>query len=229
MSRTRVANHDAQHVQTTCHWRRVSQRDLVSAMRRFLILVVVAMPGMAHAQKWQDATAECLARRRSGRTRSRSPTSTATARSTSCSQMAGITRRRARRSGTDLSRTQAGVARDDCSEISAEAVGGFTACHEPSRQPISMATAISTSLTGGAYQTQAKLFMRDGRPVARRDRAAAAAARRASATSNLAMSMATAISTSCSPIGARRNPARRIPGRPHAAVPQRRHTARSPT
>src|SRR5262245_33074574 len=43
----------------TCYWRRGRCRDLVPAMHRILFLVVL-VPGVASAQKWQDATANCL-------------------------------------------------------------------------------------------------------------------------------------------------------------------------
>lgn len=130
-------------------------------MRTFLVVVVSLVPGLAWAQTWQDATASCLG---------------TTAEWTNKVEVAdvdgdGKVDLLLANGGNYSSPGQAEVVRvfentwgdaADCTEISAEVVGGFTGLSRTIKAADIDGDGDLDLVTGGAYQTQAKLFTREG-------------------------------------------------------------------
>lgn len=130
-------------------------------MRRILILVVATVPGVARAQRWQDATASCLG---------------TTAQWTNKVEVADVdgdgkvdlllanggnySSPGTAEATRVFKNTWGGAA--NCAEISAEVVGGFTGLSRAIKAADVDGDGDLDLLTGGSYQTQAKLFVRDG-------------------------------------------------------------------
>jgi hypothetical protein len=128
---------------------------------RFLIVVVSLVPGVASAQTWQDATASCLG---------------TTAQWTNKVEVADVdgdgkvdlllaNGGNYSAAGTPeaarvFKNTWGGTA--NCTEISATAVGGFTGLSRTIKAADIDGDGDLDLLTGGAYQTQAALFVREG-------------------------------------------------------------------
>ena len=130
-------------------------------MRRILILVMVAAPGVAWAQKWQDATASCLG---------------ATSQWTNKVEVAdvdgdgkvdlllangGAYNSPGQNEATRVYRNTWGDA-TNCTEISAQAVAGFTGLSRMIKAADVDGDGDLDILTGGAYQTQLRLYLRQG-------------------------------------------------------------------
>lgn len=129
-------------------------------MRSVLVLVVSLVPGVAFAQRWQDATAGCLG---------------TTAQWTNKVEVAdvdgdGKIDLLLANGGNYSSPGQPEPARvfkntwgdaADCTEISAEALGAFTGLSRTIKAADVDGDGDLDLLTGGAYQTQLRLFVRE--------------------------------------------------------------------
>jgi hypothetical protein len=130
-------------------------------MRRFLMVVVMAVPALVSAQSWQDATAQCIG---------------TTAQWTNKVEVAdvdgdGKVDLLLANGGNYSSAGQPEAARvfkntwgsaANCSEVSAEALAGFTGLSRTIKTADIDGDGDLDILTGGAYQTQLRLFKREG-------------------------------------------------------------------
>ena len=137
-----------------------TQPWLCRRVRRILIVVMVLAPSMAAAQRWQDATAQCIG---------------TTAQWTNKVEVAdvdgdgkvdlllanggGYSSPGTAEATRVFKNTWGGTT--NCTEISAQAVGGFTGLSRMIKAADIDNDGDVDLITGGAYQTQLKLFTRD--------------------------------------------------------------------